>query len=66
LIVLQLRKTAAIDVRFSAERISCLQEPVNELFWRDKWMISMTRDGISVEIEGRNAHRDRSLARSTG
>jgi hypothetical protein len=48
--------------RFSAERISYLQEPVNELFWRDKWMISMTRDGISVEIEGRNAHRDRSLA----
>jgi hypothetical protein len=55
LIVLQLRKTAAIDVRFSAERISCLQEPAN-------WMISMTRDGISVEIEGRNAHQDRSLA----
>jgi hypothetical protein len=36
---------------FSAERISYLQEPVNELFCQDEWMISMTRDGISLEIE---------------
>jgi hypothetical protein len=36
---------------FSAERISYLQEPVNELFCQDKWMVSMTRDGISLEIE---------------
>jgi hypothetical protein len=35
---------------FSAERISYLQEPVNELFCPDKWMFSMTRDGISLEI----------------
>jgi hypothetical protein len=30
---------------FSAERISYLQELVNELFCQDKWMVSMTREG---------------------